>query len=104
MSAARSEELESAIMGLLWSYGHPVHIGTVFEDLESDHAATLGSVVGAMTRLRRERYVRRTQRGPAYLYEPRELKDAFTRRLVRGVLTPGERRGLAFVHASPPPN
>lgn len=75
-------ELESVIMDRVWSAAAPLSVREVLEQLREERPLAYTTVMTVMDNLHRKGWLRRSQQGRAYLYEPVAAREAYSARLM----------------------
>ncbi|MBA2530515.1 MAG: BlaI/MecI/CopY family transcriptional regulator [Nocardioidaceae bacterium] len=68
-------QLESVVMGRLWSYRSPVAVREVLEDLRQDRTIAYTTVMTVMDNLHRKGFLAREMVGRAYHYVPAQTLE-----------------------------
>jgi predicted transcriptional regulator len=79
-------ELESAVMGVLWSVGSPAKVRDVLDRLNTGRPLAYTTVMTVLDNLHRKAWVRREKVGKAYRYEPAVTQAEASARSLRQVL------------------
>jgi predicted transcriptional regulator len=90
--------LESAVMDRVWRLGRPVPVREILEDLQQDRTIAYTTVMTVMDALHRKGWLRREQKGRAYLYEAVASREAYSARLMRDAWGVSDNHAIAFVH------
>lgn len=98
MALPRFGQLEAAVMERLWSYGRPVHVREVLEDLQRDRTIAYTTVMTVMDKLCKKGYLSRKMAGRAYVYEAVTSRENHTAKVMREALATSENQAAAFVH------
>lgn len=98
-------ELEKAVMDRLWSWGHPVAVREVLEDLQRDRVLAYTTVMTVMDNLHRKGVLTRQKDGRAYLYRPAQSREQHAAAFMGEVLAGSADREvtlLYFLEQMPP--
>lgn len=98
-------QLESAIMRRLWSYGRPVAVREVLEDLRQDRTIAYTTVMTVMDNLRRKGFLARELVGRAYHYRAVRTREEHSAAVMEEVLADSTDRTatlMRFVEQMPP--
>ncbi|GAA4056800.1 MULTISPECIES: BlaI/MecI/CopY family transcriptional regulator [Actinomadura] len=98
MALPRLGELEAAVMKRVWTYGRPVNVRTVLEDLRHDRKIAYTTVMTVMDNLYKKGWLRREMVSRAYVYEPTATREGYTAKLMREALATSDNQAAAFVH------
>ncbi|GAA1581141.1 BlaI/MecI/CopY family transcriptional regulator [Actinomadura kijaniata] len=98
MALSRFGELEAAVMERMWTYGRPVNVRAVLEDLEKDRTIAYTTVMTVMDNLHKKGWLRREKVGRAFEYEPVASREGYTAKLMREALATSENQAAALVH------
>ena len=98
MALPRFGDLEAAVMERMWTYGRPVNVRTVLEDLQRDRKIAYTTVMTVMDNLFKKGWLRRKLVSRAYVYEPTATREGYTARLMRDALATSDNQAAAFVH------
>lgn len=90
-------ELESAIMELMWTLGHPVTVRAVYDLLHEHRDSAYTTVMTVMTVLHRKGWLRREHTtGRVWEYEPTVTRERYLAGLMRQALDEAHNREAVF--------
>lgn len=90
--------LESAVMERLWSWGRPVLVREVLEDLLLERELAYTTVMTVMDNLQRKGFLVRERVGRAYRYTPTQTREEHTASMMEDVLASAADRSAALMH------
>jgi len=76
-------ELEARVMRRIWDRDGPVTVRDITDDLRRDRPIAYTTVMTVMDNLRKKGWLRRTDRGRAYRYEPIVSGDEYSADVMR---------------------
>ena len=76
-------ELEARVMRRIWDRGGPVTVRDITDDLRRDRPIAYTTVMTVMDNLRKKGWLRRTDHGRAYRYEPIVSGDEYSADVMR---------------------
>ncbi len=85
-------------MERLWSYGRPVSVREVLEDIRQDRAIAYTTVMTVMDNLHRKAFLTRQMVGRAYQYVPAQTRDQHYAAIMGEVLTDSRDRAATLLH------
>lgn len=85
-------------MDRLWSWGHPVAVREVLEDLQRDRTLAYTTVMTVMDNLHRKGVLTRQKDGRAYLYRPAQSREQHTAAFMGEVLAGSTDREVTLLH------
>lgn len=85
-------------MDRLWSWGRPVVVREVLEDLQRERAIAYTTVMTVLDNLHRKGFVVREKDGRAYRYRPTDTREQHTATLMNQALCGTPDRGAALLH------
>jgi predicted transcriptional regulator len=85
-------------MDRVWRVGRPVLVRDILEDLQQDRTIAYTTVMTVMDALHRKGWLRREQKGRAYVYEAVASREAYSARLMRDAWGVSGNHAIAFVH------
>ena len=91
-------QLEAAVMDRLWTWGRPVSVREVLEDLVRERPLAYTTVMTVMDKLHSKKLVRREKHGKADLYAAISSREEHTAMLLDEVLAASEDRSAALLH------
>jgi predicted transcriptional regulator len=91
-------QLEAVIMERVWSWGRPVAVREVLEDLQQDRVIAYTTVMTVMDNLHRKGVLVRAKDGRAYRYEPARTREEYTAELMGEVLAGSGDRTTTLLH------
>jgi len=91
-------QLEAAVMDRLWTWGRPVSVREVLEDLTRERPLAYTTVMTVMDKLHSKKLVRREKHGKAYLYAAASSREEHAAMLLEAVLAASEDRSAALLH------
>lgn len=91
-------QLEAVIMERLWSYGRPVPVREVLEDLQRDRTIAYTTVMTVMDNLHRKGFLIRERAGRAYRYEPAQTREQHNAAIMGEVLSGSSDRAATLLH------
>ncbi|WP_300642008.1 BlaI/MecI/CopY family transcriptional regulator [Nocardioides sp.] len=91
-------QLETAVMDRLWTWGRPVSVREVLEDLVRERPLAYTTVMTVMDKLHSKELVSRKKDGKAYLYAAISTREEHTAMLLDEVLAASEDRSAALLH------
>jgi len=91
-------QLEALIMERLWSYGRPVPVREVLEDLQRDRTIAYTTVMTVMDNLHRKGFLTREMGGRAYRYQPAQTREQHNAALMSEVLAGSSDRTATLLH------
>ncbi|MDQ3104672.1 MAG: BlaI/MecI/CopY family transcriptional regulator [Actinomycetota bacterium] len=97
-------QLEAVVMHRLWSYGRPVAVREVLEDLREDRTIAYTTVMTVMDNLRRKGFLTRELVGRAYRYVPVQSREEHNAAVMGEVLAGSSDRAttlMRFVEQMP---
>ncbi|KAB2352357.1 BlaI/MecI/CopY family transcriptional regulator [Actinomadura rudentiformis] len=98
MALSQFGELEAVIMQRLWSYGRPVNVRTVLEDLKKERTIAYTTVMTVMDNLHKKGWLRRKMVNRAWMYETTGTREGYTAKLMREALATSDNQAAALVH------
>ncbi|WP_104102935.1 BlaI/MecI/CopY family transcriptional regulator [Cryobacterium sp. M96] len=90
--------LEQHVMDRIWSWGRPVAVREVLEDLQRERTLAYTTVMTVMDNLRRKGFLTREKDGRAYLYRPAQTREQHTAAFMGEVLAGGADTSVTFLH------
>ncbi len=90
--------LEAVVMERLWSYGHPVPVREVLEDLQRDRTIAYTTVMTVMDNLHRKGFLAREMDGRAYRYQPAQTREQHNAAVMGEVLAGSSDRAATLLH------
>ncbi len=94
----RFGDLEAAVMDLLWSSPAPLSVRQVLERLPPRRGLGYTTVMTVLDNLHRKGLLERDPSGRAYLYWPRQTREAYTAELMHEALGSSGDPGAALLH------
>ena len=94
----RFGELEAVIMDRLWTWGRPVLVREVVEDLREERNLAYTTVMTVMDNLYHKGWLRRERDGRAWRYEPTGSRSGYTAALMNDALGTSTDRRTALAH------
>jgi predicted transcriptional regulator len=94
----RLGELEAQVMQRIWARGGVVTVRDIVGDLQRDRQVAYTTVMTVMDNLRKKGWLRRSQGGRAYLYEPTVSGAEYSAAIMRQVLATTVDRAAALTH------
>ncbi len=91
-------QLEAVIMERLWSYGRPVPVREVLEDLQRDRNIAYTTVMTVMDNLHRKGLLTREMAGRAYRYQPTQTREQHNAAVMGEVLAGSSNRAATLLH------
>ncbi|MEU7829944.1 BlaI/MecI/CopY family transcriptional regulator [Nonomuraea sp. NPDC052129] len=91
-------ELESAVMGHIWSCDGPVSVREVLQALQRRRVLAYTTVMTVMDNLHKKGLLRRHPSGRAYLYEPVMSHEAYSAQIMQEALAKGGNQAMTLVH------
>ncbi len=91
-------QLEAAIMERLWSYGRPVAVREVLEDLQRDRTIAYTTVMTVMDNLHRKGLLTREMAGRAYRYQPARTREQYNAAVMGEALAASSDRAATLLH------
>lgn len=91
-------ELEKLVMDRMWSWGHPVAVREILEDLQRDRTLAYTTVMTVMDHLHRKGVLTRQKDGRAYLYRPTLTRERHTAALMGEVLAGSADTAVTLLH------
>jgi predicted transcriptional regulator len=91
-------QLEAVIMERLWSYGRPVPVREVLEDLQQDRTIAYTTVMTVMDNLHRKGLLTREMAGRAYRYQPAQTREQHNAAVMGEVLAGSSDRAATLLH------
>lgn len=91
-------ELEQAVMDRMWSWGHPVAVREVLEDLQRERTLAYTTVMTVMDNLHRKGVLTRQKQGRAFVYRPALTREQHTAAFMGEVLAGGSDRTVTLLH------
>ena len=91
-------QLEAVVMARLWSYGRPVPVREVLEDLQRDRTIAYTTVMTVMDNLHRKGFLTREMAGRAYRYQPAQTLEQHTAMVMGEVLAGSSDRSATLLH------
>jgi predicted transcriptional regulator len=91
-------QLEAVIMERLWSYGRPVPVREVLEDLQRDRTIAYTTVMTVMDNLHRKGFLIREMVGRAYRYQPAQTREQHNAAVMGQVLAGSSDRAATLLH------
>jgi predicted transcriptional regulator len=85
-------------MERLWSYGHPVPVREVLEDLQRDRTIAYTTVMTVMDKLHRKGFLTREMDGRAYRYQPAQTREQHNAAVMGEVLAGSSDRAATLLH------
>ena len=76
-------ELEARVMRRIWDRDGPVTVRDITDDLRRDRPIAYTTVMTVMDNLRKKGWLRRTDQGRAYRYEPTVTGDEYSAGVMR---------------------
>ena len=98
-------QLEAVVMQRLWSYGRPVAVREVLEDLRQERTIAYTTVMTVMDNLHRKGFLTRELVGRAYQYEAAQTRAEHNAAVMGDVLAGSSDRAatlMRFVEQMPP--
>ena len=90
--------LEQLVMDRIWSWGRPVAVREVLEDLQRERTLAYTTVMTVMDNLRRKGLLSREKDGRAYLYRPAQTREQHTAAFMGEVLAGGADTSVTLLH------
>ena len=90
--------LEQLVMDRMWSWGHPVAVREVLEDLQRERTLAYTTVMTVMDNLRRKGLLTRAKDGRAYVYRPAQTREQHTAAFMGEVLAGGADTSVTLLH------
>ena len=90
--------LEQLVMDRIWSWGRPVAVREVLEDLQRERPLAYTTVMTVMDNLRRKGLLSREKDGRAYLYRPAQTREQHTAAFMGEVLAGGADTSVTLLH------
>lgn len=90
--------LEQLVMDRIWSWGRPVAVREVLEDLQRERTLAYTTVMTVMDNLRRKGLLTREKDGRAYLYRPAQTREQHTAAFMGEVLAGGADTSVTLLH------
>ncbi len=94
----RLGQLESVVMQRLWTYGRPVAVREVLEDMQRDRVIAYTTVMTVMDNLHRKGFLTREMVGRAYQYLPTQTREQHHAAVMDEVLTDSSDRAATLLH------
>lgn len=91
-------DLEAAVMDRLWAESRPMSVREVRDALADRREWAYTTVMTVMDNLHTKNWLRRSQRGRAYVYEPIAGREAYVAELMGEALQGSSDRTSAFIH------
>lgn len=91
-------QLEAVIMERLWSYGRPVPVRQILEDLQQDRSIAYTTVMTVMDNLHRKGLLSRERSSRAYHYQPVQTREEYTAAVMAQVLSRSSDRSATLLH------
>lgn len=91
-------QLEAVIMDRLWSYGRPVPVREVLEDLQRDRSIAYTTVMTVMDNLYRKGFLTREMAARAYRYQPVQTREQYNAGVMAEVLSASSDRSATLLH------
>lgn len=91
-------DLEAVVMDRLWSWARPATVRDVHDDLQSERHLAYTTVMTVMDNLHKKGWLRRSQEGRAYVYEPVATREEYTAGLMRAALDASQDAGATLAH------
>lgn len=91
-------DLEAAVMDRLWTEARPMSVREVRNALAARREWAYTTVMTVMDNLHTKNWLRRSQHGRAYLYEPVAGREAYVAELMGEALRGSSDRTSAFIH------
>jgi predicted transcriptional regulator len=89
--------LEDTVMTRVWRWNRPVTVREVLEDLRDDRSIAYTTVMTVMDNLHQKGWLRRSQEGRAYRYEPVSTRAAYSAALMQDAWASGDNAAAALV-------
>lgn len=94
----RFGDLEAVVMDVLWQSEGPQSVRQVLERLPPGRNLAYTTVMTVLDNLHRKGFLDRDESGRAYLYWPRQTREAYVAELMREALDDVDDRGAALLH------
>lgn len=91
-------QLEAVVMERLWSYGRPVPVREVLEDLQRDRTIAYTTVMTVMDNLHRKGLLTREMARRAYRYQPTQTREQHNAAVMGEVLAGSSDRAATLLH------
>lgn len=91
-------QLEAVVMERLWSYGRPVAVREVLEDLRGERTIAYTTVMTVMDNLHRKGFLTREMESRAYRYQPAQSREQHHAALMGQVLAGSRDRAATLLH------
>lgn len=91
-------DLEAQVMRKIWARSGSVTVRDIVGDLEHERRIAYTTVMTVMDNLRRKGWLRRTQDGRAYRYEPAVSSEEYGAGVMREALTASKDRAGTLMH------
>jgi predicted transcriptional regulator len=91
-------QLEAVVMERLWSYGRPVPVREVLEDLQRDRRIAYTTVMTVMDNLHRKGFLTREMAGLAYRYQTAQTREQHHATVMGEVLAGSSDRTATLLH------
>ncbi|OIV37312.1 CopY family transcriptional repressor [Mangrovactinospora gilvigrisea] len=85
-------------MTRMWQWNRPATVREVLEDLRTEREIAYTTVMTVMDKLHQKGWLRREQRGRAYVYEAVGSREAYTAQLMADAWSTTDNRATALVH------
>ncbi len=91
-------QLETEVMNRVWSWGRPVLVREVLEDLQQDRSIAYTTVMTVMDNLHSKALLVREREGRAFRYSAAQSREAHTADLMEEVLASSGDRSATLMH------